>query len=131
MTSNWPTDQEFEDLTATVEEFFMDTCKIMIHSETQGPDGELTLSYTAGSAIPCRWSPIRSAESSAGSVVFSESQWKLTLPRGTTIDHLDHVELTHRMGEELSNHIETGVDGDPRGAGIDALVNTLVVCSNI
>jgi hypothetical protein len=112
MTSRWPTNQEFEDLSATVEEFFMDTCKIRTHSETQGHDGELTSSYTTGSAIPCRWSPVRSAESSAGSVVFSESQWKLTLPKGTAIDHLDHVELTHRMGKELSTHIDAGVDGD-------------------
>lgn len=114
MTSDWPTGQEFDDLAATVEEFFMDTCKILTHAETQGHDGELTSSYTPGVAISCRWSPIRSAESSAGSVIFSDSQWKLILPMGTVIDHLDRVELTHRMGEELPDPVEAGVDGDPQ-----------------
>jgi hypothetical protein len=110
----WPSASQVQSMTDTVEEFLLDTCVILSEEETEADDGEILKTYTEGSPIPCRWSPVTEKEEPRGTFTISDTEWKLTVPGDTVVSYLDMVRLTHKMDVALETPLEAQVSGDPQ-----------------
>ncbi|HHY54109.1 MAG TPA: hypothetical protein GYA08_01605 [Chloroflexi bacterium] len=95
---------ELASMQSTQAAAMMDACKLLAPMAVDGDFGQESISYTAGSEIPCGFEPGTAARggSVAGLVVELSARLRLRLSDGAAVTPDHRIEVTKRLGTTLS-----------------------------
>lgn len=98
---------------AAIQETMLDTCVVLVFTETEGELHEPVTGYVPGVPSICRFRGKKSEWRPNPEFALSEADALLQVPKDLVVRSVDRITITHRFGVQLASPLTYDVVGDP------------------